>query len=312
MRSIILSWGAVLFILVAARLPLAAQSTQDAQIKAQETKRVTDSEWEKSRQLFDADEQEDLGTISPLKKAKAWFITPRAAVTGFWTSNALLANNGEKGDTVFVASQGVDAGYRFSSEWTMGAGYEHSLTRYVENPVLDTDANACNISTSYRLPWNISVSTGLKALWLTAPHQDVEVYRENNPYLNLSQWHPFFEERLVWFYGLQYDHHYANPINFDRDEYTASTGLAWSWLSNLMTQVALRQSYQFYDFREPPLLVNGRQEWVSTVALQSVWQPLDWLQISAFAVASYDNSVNFSRDYKVANLGGEIKAFWKF
>lgn len=291
---------------------LRAQTTENAQIKSQQAQRQTEADWQQARMLFDAEQQEDLGLIAPLKKSKPWFILPRVGVRGFWTSNALLTNAGEKGDSVFVDFQGVNAGYALTPEWSAVVDYEFSLTRYSENPALDIDTHACSFDTVYRLPWNISLDAGLIGLWLYAPHQETEVYRENNPYFNVSQWNGFFDNHLIWSYGLQYDRHYAHPISYDRNEYTAMTGVSWSWLANLVTQISLRQSYQFYDQRTPPLLVNGRQEWVSTAALQTVWQPLDWLQISAFGVTSYDNSVNDTRDYKVANVGGEIRAFWKF
>lgn len=303
---------AFLLLLEGGSVSVHAQAAADAQIKSQQTQRETDATWQQSKSLFDQDEQEDLGHITLLKKPKSWFITPRVAVRGFWTSNALLASRGEKGDSVFVESQGVDAGYRINPDWDLAAGYEYSLTRYDENPVLDTDAHACSFNTTYRLPWNISLSGGVRGLWLNAPHQGAEVYRENNPYFGVNRWHGFCDDRLVWYYGLQYDHHFANPVVFDRDEFSVNTGVAWSWLPNLISQLALRQSWQFYDFRGPPLLVNGRQEAVSTVALQTVWQPIDHLQVSAFGVTSYDNSVNSTRDYKVANVGGELKFFWKF
>ncbi len=260
---------------------------------------------------FDGDDDE-FGKILTLQRSKSWYVTPFASARGYWTSNALLANKSEKGDTIFTETQGLNAGYRFSSDWQIFAGYNYQLTRYDENPALDTDANSTEFGTTYKLPWEFQIGTGVRGLWLTAPHQGVEVYRENNPYATISQSHNYLDNRLTWFYGYEYDHKFTNPVGFERDEHTVYMGTGYSWMSNLLSQLVIRQNYQFYDFRPPALPVNGRQEWVSSVILQTVWQPLPWLQVSGFSLASYDNSVNSTRDYKVANAGGEIKFFWKF
>jgi len=301
------SWGA----------PLWAQNNDEdesvnARVKGKEIQKATASPRAELPKWSEEDEEEDFGKLLTLKKSKPWWVTPFVSGRGFWTSNALLANKGEKGDSVYVETQGFDSGYRFTREWAVQGGYNFSLTRYDENPVLDTDAHSVYVSSSYQLPWNWQVSAGERVLWLTSPHQEVEVYREHNPYVSIVQSWGYLENRLNAFYGYEYDHKFTNPIGFERDEHTLFTGVAYAWLPNVVSQLVLRQNYQFYDFRPAANPVNGRQEWISTVATQTVWQPLDWLQVSAFGLVSYDNSVNATRDYKVANVGGEIKFFWRF
>jgi hypothetical protein len=288
-----------------------APNGQDAQIQSRQIQRESSPELREIAK-FDEEEDDDFGELVILKKSKPWWITPRASVRGFWTSNTLLANKGEKGDSIYAQSQGFDAGYRITKDLRIQAGYDYQLTRYSENPSLDTDSHGIDFSASWQIPWDILIQTGANGLWLNSPQQNAEIYRENNPYFGISQSWGFLDGNLTLFYGLQYDRRFANPVTFDRNDYSGYTGLAYAWLPELLTQAMVRQSYQLYDFRTSAQLVNGRQEHVSTAAVQTVWQPLKWLQVSAFGILTYDNSINATRDYKVANLGGEIKAFWKF
>ncbi len=259
------------------------------------------------------DDEDDFGKILTLKKSKLWWVAPYASARGYWTSNALLTSGpGEKGDSVFVETQGVNGGYHISDDWSVQAGYNYQLTRYSENPVLDTDGHNLEFSTSYQLPWHWQLGAGDRGMWLDAPHQGTQIYRENNPYVNLIQSWDFFQNRLSCFYGYEYDRKYAHPVTFDRDEHTVFSGASYLWKPNLVSQLVLRQSWQLYDAPSFTGATTGRQEWVSTVVVQTVWQPLNWLQVSAFGLTGYDNSINSTRDYKVANAGGEIRLFWKF
>lgn len=288
---------------------LDAQDPQDTQAKTKELEKQT---IDLKENPADEEEDEEFGKLLTLKRTKPWFIIPYASARGYWTSNVLLANKGEKGDAVFNESQGFSAGYRLNNDWRIQTGYSYQLTRYQENPALDIDSHNLEAGTTYKLPWNLQLGTGIRGLWLTSPQQEVEVYRENNPYVSLSQTYSFLENRLNLFYGYQFDRKFTNPIGFDRNEHAIFSGISYSWLPNLLTQVVLRQSWQFYDFRPSTNPVNGRQEWISSVVFQNVWQPLSWLQVSAFGITSYDNSINSTRDSKVANLGGDIRVFWKF
>lgn len=285
---------------------------QDTQMKTQQIQKEAITPGEGKDIGWPEETEEEFGKILTLKPAKKWFVTPYVSARGYWTSNALLANKGEKGDTVFVETQGLDTGYRLTKDWRIQGGYNYQLTRYDENPALDVDANNANFLTSYQLPWDFQVSTGVNGMWLTSPDQKVEVYRECNPFVSLVRSHTFLEGNLYWYYGYQFDKKYSNPVGFERVEHSVFTGVSYAWLSNLVTQLGLRQNWQFYDFRPAAEPVNGRQEWVSSVVLQSVWQPLPWLQVSAYGLTAYDNSINATRDYKAANLGGEIRAFWRF
>ncbi len=287
------------------------QTTPNAQIRSEQIQRqVTPSLQDDIASLPGV---EDFGEFVVLKKTKLWDITPFASARGFWTSNALLQDNGGvKGDAVFVIDQGVDAGYRITSDWQVRAGYDYQLTRYRNYSFLDTDAHSANFQTIYQAPWDFQLTAGLRGLWLNSPYQPEEIYRENNPFGILSQSHSYLQDRLTWYYGYQFDRKWTNPVGFDRDEHSVFTGVSYAWTPQLVSALNLRQNWQFYDFRPPPSPVNGRQEWVSTVSLITVWQPLNWLQISSFALGSYDNSVNASGDYRVVNAGGEIRVFWQF
>ncbi len=290
------------------------QTPNDARVQSQELQKVTSP----SQDTRDAmgwpkeEEGDEFGSLVELKKTKNWFLMPYASAEGYWTSNVLLANSGEKGDSVFTETQGILAGYRFSSDWNISAGYSYQLFRYAENPLLDVDSHNANFSSSYQLPWDFQASVGLNGLWLDSPDQKAQVYRENNPYLTLTQTHYFLQDRLTWNYGYQFDKKWAHPIGYDRIEHSVFTGVSYSWLSNLTTQLGLRQNWQFYDFRPPEAPVNGRQEWVSSVVLQTVWQPLSFLQVTAYGLTVYDNSVNAAFDYKLANCGGNLRFFWRF
>lgn len=288
-----------------------AQTEPDAQIKSQEIRKQALPE-PRAADEKDDEEEDELGKLLALKRAKSWSVTPSVSARGFYTSNAFLSNKGEKGDTIFMETQGVTAGYRFSRDWQLQADYSFQLTRYDENSFLDTDAHSTGLRLLHQFDWDWTVEAGLRGLWLTTPHGEVEVYRENNPYLVFTHSHGFLDDKLNWFYGLQYDHKFTHPVSFERNEYSLFSGVSYYWLPNLVSQLVLRQNWQFYDFRPPANPVNGRQEWISTVGLQTVWQPLSWLQVSGFGFTTYDNSVNAGRDYKVANLGGEIRVFWKF
>ena len=311
-----LTFAAAFLLAVVITLPLYAQQKKDdeetnARIKNRELQKATASP-RAELPKWSEDDEDDFGKLLTLKKSKPWWVTPFASARGFWTSNALLGARAEKGDSVFVETQGFNAGYRINKEWSVQAGYNYSMTRYSENMVLDTDANSCDLSTSYQLPWNWQVSAGDRALWIKSPDQGVEVYREHNPFVSVVQSWGFLENRLNAFYGYEYDHKFTNPVGFERDEHTLFAGASYSWMNNLVSQLVLRQNWQLYDFRSSAAPVNGRQEWVTTLALQTVWQPLSWLQVSAFWLNIYGNSVNSTRDYKAANAGGEIKVFWKF
>ncbi len=298
---------------VACFSPLQAQQGSDVQMRNQELQTQGQSSLRKFEGQFDGDENEDFSQLLTLKRSKSWYITPFASASGFWTSNPLLASRGAKGgDTVFSETQGLDAGYRFTPDWQIQAGCSYQMTRYDKNPFLDADARSANISTSFQLPANWQLTMGVRGLWLTSPHMGVELYRENNPFASVSQSWSFFDSRLNLVYGYEYDHKFTNPVGFDRDEHTVFTGLSYGWLPELASQLVLRQNTQFYDFRPSTAPVNGRQEWVSSVVLQTVWQPLPWMQLRAFGISSYDNSVNAASDYKVINAGGELRFFWKF
>ena len=287
-----------------------AQENSETQVKSREIQDLTAPGTGTAAGAWEDDE--DFGKIEVLKLARPWSVTLQTSVRGFWTSNALLARKGEKGDTIFVESQGLTSSYRLTRDWRVEAGYSFDLTRYDENPLLDTDAQSAYFSTSFQFPYDWQLGAGVRGLWMTSPHQNVEVYRECAPYGSLVHSHDFLDDRLTWFYGYQFDHRFTHPVGFERDEHTIFTGASYSWRPDLLSQMVLRQNWQFYDFRPPSQPVNGRQEWTSTVGLQTIWQPLSWLQVSSFAMVSYDNSENASRDYKAANLGGEIRAFWKF
>lgn len=291
---------------------LSAQAGRDAQVQTHEIQKdvlhgKTDKDFG-----WPEDEEDEFGKILSLKPAKRWYVTPYASAQGYWTSNALLANNGEKGDTVFVETQGFNSGYRLTDDWNVQAGYNYQLTRYDENPSLDVDTHNANFLTSYQLPWDFRLMAGVNGAWLNSPDQKVEIYRECDPFAGVQQSHTYLDGKLYWYYGYQFDKKYTHPVGFERMEHTVYTGVSYAWLANLVSQLGLRQNWQFYDYRPPSEPVNGRQEWVSSVALQTVWQPTPWMQVTAFGLAAYDNSINATRDYKLANCGGEIRFFWKF
>ena len=260
----------------------------------------------------DYEDDGEFGKLLKLQRASPWYVIPYASARGYWTSNVLLANTGTEGDTVFVETQGFNAGYRITPDWRVQLGYNYQLTRYEEKDFLDTDGHNPEFSSTYRLPWNFQLTGGFRGTWLNDPHNDVEIYREANPYGNLFQSHSFFEDRLTWFYGYQFDQKYANPHVFNRYEHTLSMGLTYVWSRQLVSQLAIRQNWQFFEFRAPSAFDAAREEWISTASLQTIWQPLPWMQVSAFAMGTHDNSRYAVRDYSVANLGGEVRFFWKF
>ena len=259
------------------------------------------------------EEDGEFGKILTLKRAKPWYIIPYASARGYWTSNVLLTNIDEESDEIFVDTQGLTAGYRITKDWRVQAGYSYQLTRYHDKVFLDTNAHNVEFGSTYGLPWDFQLGGGVRGLWLNEAHQlELEIYKETNPYGSLMRSQSFLDDRLNWFYGYQFDQKYASPRNFDRIEHTLFTGISYAWMPNLLSQLVFRQNWQFYDFRAPSAFPKAREEWISSVALQTVWQPFPWLQVSAFGLATYDNSVNAARDYDAANLGGEVRFFWKF
>jgi len=297
------------WVLMGMNVPAFGQ-TPNAQVQSHQARQETTAE--RDAMGWPKDEDDEFGTLMELKKTKPWYVMPYASAQGYWTSNVLLANNGEKGDSVFAETQGILTGYRLSPDWNLSAEYSYQLTRYSENPALDVDSHTAGFSSSYQLPWNFQATMGINGLWLDSPDQKVQLYRENNPYVALSQTYSYLEDRLAWSYGYQFDKKWTHPVGYEREEHSLFTGVSYAWLSNLITQVGLRQNWQFYDYRSPAQPVNGRQEWVSSVVAQAVWQPLSFLQVSAYGLAAYDNSVNASFDYKLANAGGSLRFFWKF
>ncbi|MBV9463175.1 MAG: hypothetical protein JO317_03005 [Verrucomicrobiae bacterium] len=255
--------------------------------------------------------QDEFGQIVPLQRNQPWSITPFASFRFFTTSNALLAERDETGDTVWVETQGLTAAYRVMPELRVAASYNYQLTRYDQTSFLDTDGQNADFNASYQLPYNLQLTAGLRGQWLTSPHQDVEVYREGDVYGNLVGTYDVCED-LLWFYGYQFDQKYANPRAFDRQEHTVFTGLSYRWCPDVVSQLVLRQNWQLYKFRAPSAFDSARQDWISSGSLQTIWQPLEWLEVTAFALGVYDNTVNADRDYNVYNLGGELRLFWKF
>ncbi len=299
-------WG--LGLLLGSALIGFCQTPSDTVIRSREIKKETAS----PRDTMGWPEEEEFGALMELKKAKAWYLMPYVSAEGYWTSNVLLANKGEKGDSVFSETQGILAGYRLSADWNLNASYAYQMLRYAENPVLDVDVHSVGCSSTYQLPWNFQATAGLNGVWVDSPDLKTQVYRENNPYVALTQNHSFLHDRLLWYYGYQFDQKWAHPIGFDRMEHSLYTGFSYVWLPSLVTQLGVRHNWQFYDFRPPEAPVNGRQEWVSSLVVQAVWQPLSFLQVTAYGLTAYDNSENSNRDYKVANCGGNLRFFWRF
>ncbi|MBI4027252.1 MAG: hypothetical protein HY360_19865 [Verrucomicrobia bacterium] len=316
------SWVRLLPFLVVGLMawPIFAQQNREDTIRrSQELQKETAPSFRETPTVAEAGaEDEEFGELLTLKPNKRGAITPYVRARGFWTSNALLSSGpGEKGDSVWMETEGVDASYRFSPEWLIFADYNFSMTRYDENPFLDSDANNTSFGTSYKLPFaqDLRISAGIRGLWITSPHQEIEVYRECNPYLSLVNVQHYLDNKLAWFYGYEFDKKYTNPLVFERIEHTIFTGVGYEWLPTLSSQAVLSGNWQIYDFR-PPTSGNtsfqGRQEHLASVSLETVWQPLSWLQIAVFGSTAYDNSINRGFDYKVANVGGEVRGFYKF
>jgi hypothetical protein len=120
------------------------------------------------------------------------------------------------------------------------------------------------------------------------------------------------DSHLYWFYGFQYDHRFTHPASFNRNEYQVFTGATHDWTPQLVSQLMLSQDWQPYDSRGQAQSLNRRQEWISNGTLLTIWRPLSWLQLTGFVADAYDNSINGVFDYKVVNLGAELRLFWKF
>lgn len=269
--------------------------------KAVKTKSAEEKEWDK-----------EFGRIFKLEHPKPWSITPYSSTLGFWSSNARLDREAEKEDWVLLQREGVNLNYRIDENWKLGASYAFEIIRYDRNADLDTDSHIPEFTMKRRLPWNWNVTIGDRGTWLDSPRSDTEVYRENRPYFLATQSQSYFDHHLYWFYGFQYDHRFAHPVSFDRNEYTLFTGISHDWTPKLVSQLVIQQKWQIYDFQNPAQPSNGREEWISNGIFQTVWQPLSWLQLTGFAMASYDNSINTIHDYKVGNVGVDIRLFWKF
>ncbi len=254
----------------------------------------------------------EFGRLFKLERPKPWSITPYSSTLVLWTSNARLEKKSEKEDWILVQREGVNVKYQIDENWRLGASYAFETIRYDRNANLDTDAHIPEFSVNRRLPWNWNVTVGDRGTWLDSPRSNTEVYRENRPYFLATQSQSYFNHHLYWFYGFQYDHRFAHPVTFDRDEYTVFTGISHDWTPKLVSQFAIRQTWQIYDFQNPAQPANGREEWISSGILQTVWQPLAWLQLTGFAMAVHDNSINSTHDYEVGNVGGELRLFWKF
>lgn len=300
-------------------LSLSVQAQNNQNMNPQESQIQTQELYEKNifaplkpKSQEEKDWDKEFGRLFELTRPKPWSITPYASSLGFWTTNARLSRTAEKEDWVLVQRQGININYRIDENWRVATSYSFEMIRYDGNVNLDTNAHIPEFYTSYRLPWNWNVTIGDRGTWLDSPRSDTQIYRENHPYFLLTQSHSYFNHHLYWSYGFQYDRRFTHPVSFDRNEYTVFTGISHDWTPKLISQFVLRQNWQFYDFRSAAQPVNGRQEWNSSGILQTIWQPFSWLQLTGFAMAVYDNSINSTFDYKVANVGGEVRFSWKF
>ncbi len=293
-----------------------AQDNPNTQIQTQDLLKKDVPLPSKSVKAKSAEEKEwdrEFGRIFELEHPKPWTITPYSSTLTFWTSNARLDSQAEKEDWVLLQREGVNLNYHLDENWKLGAGYAFEIIRYDRNADLDTNAHIPEFYINRRLPWNWNVTIGDRGTWLDSPRSNTEVYRENRPYLLATQSHPYLNNHLYWFYGFQYDHRFTNPVSFDRDEYTLFTGVSHDWTPKLVSQFMIRQNWQIYDFQNPNTNPStSREEWISSGILQTIWQPLPWLQITGFAMAIYDNSINSARDFKTGNVGAEVRLFWKF
>jgi hypothetical protein len=283
---------------------------QNTQIQTQEflknnafapTKSVEEQAWEN-----------EFGRIVELERVKPWSITPYSSTLGFWTTNARLARANESSDAVLVQREGVDFVYHIDENWHLGVDYRFEIIRYHRNTNLDTNSSLPEVYVSRRLPWNWNVTIGDRETWLDFRHSNTAQYRENSPYLLATQFHAYLDSHLYWFYGFQYDHRFTHPSSFNRNEYQVFTGATHDWTPQLVSQLMLSQDWQPYDSRGQAQSLNRRQEWISNGTLLTIWRPLPWLQLTGFVAAAYDNSINGVFDYKVVNLGAEIRLFWKF
>lgn len=290
-------------------------SARESQIQTQEILKkdvLLPSPSAKPESQEDQELGKEFGRILELDRPKPWSITPYSSTLGFWSSNARLDREAEKEDWVLLQREGINLDYRINERVRLGVSYAFEMIRYDRNADLDTDAHIPEAHASFRLPWNWNVSVGNRTTWLDLPRSNTEVYRENRPYLVATQSQSYFDHHLYWFYGFRYNHRFAHPVSFDRDEYTVFTGISHDWTPTLVSQFIIRQKWQVYDFRNPSQPENGREEWISSGMLQTVWQPLSWLQVTGFAMATYDNSINSTHDYEVGNVGAEVRLFWKF
>jgi hypothetical protein len=256
--------------------------------------------------------ENEFGRILELERVKPWSLTPYSSTLVFWTSNARLARTGEKTDGVLVQRAGADFIYHLDENWLVGVDYRFEIIRYHRNTDLDTNSSLPEVYVTRRLPWNLTVTVGDRETWLDLLHGNATQYRENSPYLLATQFHAYLDNHLYWFYGLQYDHRFAHPASFNRNEYQVFTGITHDWMPQLVSQVILSQDCQLYASRSQAQSLNRRQEWISNGTLLTLWRPLSWLQLTGFAVAAYDNSINGVYDYKLVNLGAELRLSWKF
>ena len=287
-----------------------AQTQIDTQVRSQETLKKAETSLDDSIG-WGFEEDEEFGALVVMKEAKDWWITPRVGGRFYWTSNAFLSDRNEKGDAIFVETQGITTGYRITRDWRVQAGYAYEMVRYNTYPFLDVDSHATDFCTVYQLPWSIQASAGVRFLWLEAPRVDDEIYSECAPFLNLSQNHYFCDGRLTAFYGYEFSRRLADIHAFDRDEHMLFAGVSYAWRDDLVSTLMHRETIQLYEVTLPNQ-ADCREEWNHTVTFQTVWQPLNWLQVSGFASYNYDNSVNAFRDNHVVNTGGEIRLFYKF
>lgn len=303
--------AAIILLALVAHLPAWAQNS-NTQVQSRQLQQQALPGLGEDDSQGEYEDDGEFGRLLKLQRAKPWYVILYVSARMYWTSNVLLTSNSTQDDRILVETQGFNAGYRITPDWRVQLGYNYQFTRYDDKVFLDTNGQNPEFSTTYNLPCDFQLTGGFRGTWLVDPHNSVEIYREANPYGALSYSQSFFDERLTWFMSYEFDQKYANPHVFNRDEHTVSTGLTYVWLPQLVSQLVLIQNWQFYEFRAPSVFPGAREEWISTAALQTVWQPLAWLQVSAFAMGTHDNSINAIRDYNVANMGGEVRFFWKF
>jgi hypothetical protein len=261
-----------------------------------------------------AQEDNDLGAqILVRRKPKPWSLTLSSDTTEIWSNNVFLESEFPKSDFATAQNSSMTVSYQLIENLTLIGSLRHSMFRYNRLIAQDFDAYNAGGSLNYKLPWDISLTTGLQwTMIYSIPAKDFvyEEYDASGGIMKLTkvEFAPWMKDHIFWMVGAQMDYRRTSPEDFEKIEYTPYTGLTFLIPYNIMAQVSYRWQYQ--DFQQ--YQQTDRYDILNTGSGSLSWSPLKWLTLSASCSYTHNNSVEAPRDYEALTAGANLRLSWTF